>query len=93
MTVRQELKSLNPLKPRSSFPIVVGIIAAMALAYFLDGARVLAFGILPVVCIRLLSEQTGMAWKTTPKLWMLTNLVGFLIVAASVAWVVAFPRI
>ena len=88
---KNELSKLRFPKTVEASATMVVFAATMALAYFLDHARLFAFGVLPAIYLELASRRLGIRWASTPRLWLTSKTLAAGCVLASFAWVIAHP--
>ncbi len=67
--MKAELDSLKPFKRSELLSTVAAAIFVAALAILLDGAYVLAFGLVPMFALKYILEQIGATKNGTPLLW------------------------
>ncbi len=89
---KDEFQQLNPFDRLDAVIAVVVTIAMMAAAYFLDGARIAAFGMMPALGLLSYADRRGIRVKTTPRLFGALCLVALAMYAGSVYWVTLYPK-
>jgi hypothetical protein len=90
--LKNELDTLRwPKAKVEAAATMVALAAVMTAAYFLDHARVFAFGALPAIYIEMASRRLGVRWTGTPRLWLASKALASGCVLASIAWVIAHP--
>ena len=90
--LRDELTYLKPIPPLECAIGFVALIAASAGAYFLDGARIAAFGIVPAIFVFSFSGLAGISSKKTPWLFTLCLLLALLFYAGATWYVWLNPK-
>ena len=89
--LRNEIAQLKPVTMQE-VGVNIGLCAVLsALGYYLDHARIFAFGIVPVMTITRLAYDTGVSIKT-PILLTLKWVLMIAFMAGSFWWVVNHPR-
>ena len=90
--IRVEMEQLKPLSPMA---LVIGLVITVcgsAAVYWLDGARIAAFGLVPPALVMMLAEQTGVTIKKTPVLFVLCVIVGLLLFGSAVWYVMSHHK-
>ena len=90
--LRNELTHLKPIPPLDCAIGFVALITASAGAYFLDGARIAAFGIVPAIFVFSFSGLAGISLKKTPRLFALCLLVALLFYVGATGYVWLNPK-
>jgi hypothetical protein len=86
---------LGQLKPLSLMNIVIGLVVmgfGSAAVYWLDGARLAAFGLVPAAFVITLTEQAGVTIKKTPVLFVLCAIVALLLFGGAAWYVLSHPK-
>jgi len=89
---RAEIAKLNSFNAIDGL-ITLAITGAMsAIAYFFDGARIAAFGLLPVLGAWQYANQRGITRRTTPRLYWTLCLVATTVFCIASYWALSNPK-
>jgi hypothetical protein len=91
--IKHEIQSLTRFKGVEAIFAIFITIAVSSSAYFLDSARVAAFGIIPAISIVIYGRHVGITWKSTPRLFVLIILAAIILYSGSLYWVILNPKI
>jgi len=61
-------------------------------AYFLDGARIAAFGLFPVLGAFQYAQQRGITRKNTPRLYWTISFVSLAVFLVASYWALSHPK-
>lgn len=91
MSLKIELVALPPRPRGEAVMEALTVLVLMACVYYLDHARLAAFGLVPAIGLFTVADRRGVALRTTPRLFLLTLLSALGLYFGALAWVVHHP--
>ena len=91
--IRNELTRIRPV---ATLDLVIGLAVMLAMAagaYFLDSARIAAFGIVPAITVISFAGKAGITLKKTPVLFVGCVLIALSFYAGATWYVWLNPRL
>lgn len=89
---KAEISKLNHFEMTDAMITLIITVASIAGAYFLDGARIAAFGVFPALGIFRYAELRGVTRHETPRLYWTLFVAALLLILAASYWALSHPK-